>query len=134
MSQAIRVRDFMSASILKFAPETNVMDAIYELVSRRVSGAPVVDNRGNVVGVLSERDCLEVTLQASYHSESGGQVSDYMSRQVKCVDSQESIIDLAERFLTEPYRRYPVMEDNRLVGVISRRDVLRALLTTANPD
>ncbi len=133
MTKPIRVRDFMSASTVTFTPDTSVMDAIHSLVTHRVSGAPVVDDRGNVVGVLSERDCLAVTLQSSYHSERSGKVADFMSQQVKTVDSNDSIVDLASMFLKAPYRRYPVMHDNRLVGVISRRDVLRALLETANP-
>ena len=70
---------------------------------------------------------MKVALQAGYYEEFGGRVEEYMNKDVRTVDAEASILDLAEMFLSAPYRRYPVMEDNRLVGQISRRDVLRAL-------
>ena len=94
----------------------------------RISGAPVIDAQGNLVGVVSERDCLRVTVSSAYHGDWGGLVSDYMSKKLQSVQPGMGIVQLAERFLAEPYRRYPVVENNRLVGLISRRDVLRALL------
>ena len=68
-----------------------------------------------------------MTLHAGYHGDWGGPVSDYMSDGVKTVDAEMSIIDLAQLFLDTTFRRFPVMEKNRLIGQISRRDVLRAL-------
>jgi len=77
--------------------------------------------------MLSEQDCMKVALHAGYHGELGGRVSEYMSTDVKTIDADTSILELAELFLKSPYRRFPVMKDNRLVGQISRRDVLRAM-------
>jgi CBS domain-containing protein len=70
---------------------------------------------------------MRVALHAGYYGELGGRVSEYMSTDVKTIDADSSILELAELFLNAPYRRYPVMDDNRLVGQISRRDVLRAM-------
>ncbi|MGB5246291.1 MAG: CBS domain-containing protein, partial [Woeseia sp.] len=72
-------------------------------------------------------DCMKVVLTSGYHGEPGGPVSDLMVTDVKTVDASMSIFDLAELFMKSGYRRYPVMKENRLVGQISRRDVLRAL-------
>ena len=129
MPESITVREYMAASLVTFTPDMEVLRAIHELVEKRISGAPVLDEHGNVVGMLSEQDCMKVALQAGYYGELGGRVSEYMSREVKTIDADTNILELAELFLNAPYRRYPVMEDNRLIGQISRRDVLRAMET-----
>ncbi|MEJ2299643.1 MAG: CBS domain-containing protein [Woeseiaceae bacterium] len=121
------VKDYMTRTLVTFKPETSVLDAIHELVRHRMAGAPVVDDAGNLVGMLSELDCLKVALQAGYHGEYGGPVRDYMSADVKTVNAEMSIVDLAQRFQDTRFRRFPVTDKNRLVGQISRRDVLRAL-------
>ena len=121
------VKDYMSGKLVTFSPDTDVLDAIHELVRHRIAGAPVVDDNGNLVGMLSEFDCLKIALTAGYHMEHGGPVSEYMTTDPQTVDANMSIVDLAALFLKSEYRRYPVIKDNRLVGQISRRDVLRAL-------
>jgi CBS domain-containing protein len=121
------VKDYMARTLVTFKPDTDVLDAVHTLVKNRIAGAPVVDDEGNLIGMLSELDCLKVALQSGYHSQAGGPVSDYMSKGVVTVDAEMSIVDLAQQFLDSRFRRYPVMDANRLVGQISRRDVLRAL-------
>lgn len=128
MIQSIAVKDYMSASLVTFAPDMDVMNAIDVLVKNRISGAPVVDERGNLIGLLSEKDCMKVAIQAGYHEQLGGQVQDYMTDKVITVESESSVLEVAKLFMEKGPRRYPVVEDNRLVGQISRRDVLRSLL------
>lgn len=125
------VRDYMAAHLVKFKPDTDVLDAVHELVKHRIAGAPVVDDHGEVVGMLSEFDCMKVALDAGYYGDAGGPVSDFMTPNVESVDADMSIVDLAEKFINTRYRRFPVMTENRLVGQISRRDVLRALESIA---
>ncbi len=129
MPKPIKARDYMSANLVTFETDMDILAAISQLVQKRISGAPVVDKRGNLVGILSEKDCLRVALQASYHAESAGAVSEYMHREVKTVDADAGIVEVVRQFLADDYRRYPVMQENRLVGQISRRDALRALET-----
>ena len=123
------VKDYMSGRLVTFTPDTDVLDAIHELVAHSIAGAPVLDDHGNLIGVLSELDCMKIALTAGYHGDMGGPVREFMTAATKTVDASMSIIDLAELFIESGYRRYPVLEDNRLVGQISRRDVLRALET-----
>lgn len=123
----IKVKDYMSASLVVLSPATAILDAARRLVDSRISGAPVVDQMGNLVGVLSEKDCMRIALQAGYHSEVAGTVAEYMHKEVKTVDAERNIVDVAMMFIEDDYRRYPVMKDGRLVGQISRRDVLKAL-------
>ncbi len=100
---------------------------MHVLVTHRIAGAPVVDDEGNLLGMLSEFDCMKVALDAGYHGTWGGPVRDYMSKGVQTVDADMSIVDLAQVFIDAKFRRFPVMHGTRLVGQISRRDVLRAL-------
>lgn len=124
---SITVKDYMTKDLTTFSPDMEILQAARTLVEHRISGAPVVDEHGNLIGMLTEKDCLKVALQASYYEEYGGKVSEYMSPQVKTIEADMSIADVAKIFLMDPHRRYPVLEDNRLVGQISRHDVLRAL-------
>lgn len=129
MIKSLTVREYMSANLVTFTPDMEILRAVHALVENRISGATVVDEHGNVIGILSEQDCMRVALHAGYHGELGGRVAEYMSRDVKTIDADTSILELAELFMNAPYRRYPVVDDNRLIGQISRRDVLRAMET-----
>ena len=121
------VKDHMTRTLVTFKRETNILDAIHTLVEHRIAGAPVVDDAGNLIGMLSELDCLKVALQAGYYGEYGGPVADYMSGDVMTVNAEMSNVDLAQRFQDSRYRRFTVTDKYRLVGQISRRDALRAL-------
>lgn len=127
MLHSISVKDYMAANLVTLTPDMDVLDAIHKLVENVVSGAPVVDHYGNIVGILTEKDCMKVALSASYYEEAGGKVAEFMTKEVKTVDAEASLVEVAELFLNSPYRRFPVVEENRLVGQISRRDVLKAL-------
>ena len=125
---SLRARDFMTPNLVTLSADMELLDAIQLLVDKQISGAPVVDQQGNLVGILTERDCLEQTVVATYHGEAGGRVAEIMSKDVQTVDADTGLMEIADSFANSKYRRYPVLEDNRLVGIISRRDVLRAVL------
>ncbi len=123
---SMRVEDYMAQRLITLTPRTNVFEAIQVLLDNRISGAPVVDDEGRLLGMLSEVDIMAVLVQDSYYNEGLGIVGDYMRAPVDTVDADTDIFALAERFVREHRRRYPVVRDGRLVGQISRRDVLRA--------
>jgi CBS domain-containing protein len=127
LKHAAKVGDYMTRKLVKLTPDMEVMKAVHQFIDRKISGAPVLDRHGNLVGVLSEKDCMKVLLKAGYYGEFGGQVSEYMHSPVETVEAGMPIMAVAERFASSPYRRFPVTEDGRLVGQISRSDVLRAL-------
>lgn len=127
MLHSVFVRDFMSNYVISFRPDQDIIEATKMLADRRVGGAPVVNELGNLVGVLSDTDCIEATIKAGMDEGWRGLVSEYMSNEVATVEPNDSILDVAKRFMDDRYRRYPVVEDNRLVGQISRLDILRAL-------
>jgi CBS domain-containing protein len=116
------VRDLVVAR-----PAMSVFEAMNLLLDRSISGLPVVDDRGNVVGVITERDCLRVAYEARYHEDPGKTVGEVMSGDVETLDADTEVAVALERFLKSPYRRFPVLDGTRLVGQVSRRDLLRAL-------
>ena len=126
-TKAERVRNYMTTNLLSVAPDTEIMQAVHTLVSNDISGLPVVDEHGMLCGILTERDCINVALHAGYFDELGGRVRQYMTTPVESVSPNSTLMDVAERFAKAPFRRYPVVEEGRLVGMIFRRDILRAL-------
>lgn len=126
---AVRVRDYMTPAdkLVKLAPTTEVMSAINQLVKHHISGAPVVDADGHLVGMLSEMDCMQVGLIAAEDTCVAGPVSQFMKSSVVSVSPDDSLTQLAQLFLTKNFRRYPVIENGHLVGQISRSDVLKAI-------
>jgi predicted transcriptional regulator len=123
----IPVKNYMSRYVLTFTPEQEVLEAARLLADRGIHSAPVMDNIGNLVGVLSDTDCMAVAIKAGYDPDSRCLVKEHMSTNVVTVEANESMLTIAEKFLKERYRRYPVMEDNRMIGQVDRLDVLRAL-------
>ena len=119
--------DFMTPDPVVLTPEMAVHRAMRTLLENEISGAPVVDERGELVGILTERDCLEVVFRASYHKELGGSVADYMTREVQTIEAEMDIVEVVELFFKSPYRRFPVLSGHQLVGQISRRAILRAV-------
>ena len=124
--KSVKVRDYMVTRLVTFEEKTNVLEAMTTLLEQRISGAPVVDADGQMVGILSEVDLMQVVVQDSYYDEAQGIVADYMRPEVDTISAEMDIYTLAEKFIKEHRRRYPVVEEGRLVGQISRRDVLRA--------
>jgi len=122
-----RVADIMVRDVLILSPEMQVIQAMRELLNRNISGAPVLSDGGELLGVLSRKDCLDAALNAHYHHTWVGPVSDYMTTKVQIMEPDLDLVSAANQFRYDRYRRYPVMDNGKLVGQISRSDVLHAL-------
>ncbi len=127
MLKIIKVSQYMTKDLICFSPGTALANAIETLLQNKISGAPVVDAQGQLVGMLSEGDCLKGILTGSYFEEAGVRVGDVMSEALYTLDVDTDIVKAAECFVERGLRRLPVLEEGRLVGQISRRDVLRAV-------
>ena len=123
------VRQYMATDLITFSPETAIEDAIKTILKHKISGAPVTDQHGKLVGMLSESDCIKTILEGPYNNLPGGTgtVSDYMSRKVTTIDVDKTILELAYEFMNTSFRRFPVIDRGRLVGQISRSDILKAI-------
>jgi CBS domain-containing protein len=127
MASDFKVEDYMARQLVTVQPGTCAAEAIGLLLRHEISGMPVVDDQGNLIGLLSERDCLKPLVDAQYFELPAVPVEQLMSTDVKTVTPQTDIMKVAELFLNNRYRRLPVLDGDRLVGQISRRDVLRAI-------
>ncbi|MDC9725060.1 MAG: CBS domain-containing protein [Gammaproteobacteria bacterium] len=135
MLASLKVRDYMAVNKCTFTPDMDILRAIHKMLESRISGAPVIDEHGNMIGFLSEKDCMQVALNAAYQQDgAAGRVSEFMSPSVDTIDVETPILDVAERFLTGSYKRFPVVMDNRLVGTITRQNILRALEYISDPE
>lgn len=118
---------FMATDLVCFSPDDDIVYATRILLEKHFSGAPVIDRDGRLVGVLSKKDCMQIVYNTAYHQDWGGQVAHYMSRDVETIDADSDVLEVAEKFMASRFRRFPVLRDGRLVGQISRCDVLRAI-------
>jgi CBS domain-containing protein len=108
-----------------------IREAVQVLLEHDISGAPVVDEQDQLVGMLTERDCMDVVLNSSYFDEPGGRVAQYMSKSLECVEPDTTLMAMAKKFRDSSYRRFPVVENNTMIGIISRVDILRILQNSA---
>ena len=129
MSNTKQVKDYMTIAtkLIKFRPDTDIFTAIETLINKAISGAPVVDDKGDLVGILSEKDCLKVLMDMSMHELPAANVGQYMSTKATTLKATSSIMDAVELFRKNVFRRFPVVDGAKLVGILSRRDILRAV-------
>lgn len=127
MTDHARISDHMIKDVVTLTPNMEINRAMNILLERKISGAPVVDETGQLLGVLSKKDCLKAALNASYFQEWGDTVANYMSTDVKTLDADMDIVQAAEVFLASTFRRFPMLREGQLVGQISRTDILAAL-------
>jgi CBS domain-containing protein len=128
MLSKITVADYMAKRLVTLTKETSVIDAIKKLLDHKITCAPVLDAGGNLIGMFSEKDGVKVFLESVYNQGMSGKVGEYMSSEIIKVDAGSSIVDLAEKFQSSSVRSFPVFQNSELVGVISRVDLLRALV------
>jgi predicted transcriptional regulator len=98
------VADYMATELVSFGPNDDIIAAMRTLLERHLSGAPVLDSGGRVIGILSQKDCLEIVYNTAYHKDWGGQVEQYMNRQVEHIEADCSVLEAAEKFLHSSYR------------------------------
>jgi len=127
MMPSQRVHEFMSTDVVVVRPEASVLEAVALLLEERVTGLPVVNEAGALVGILTEQDCLRVAFQDGYYQGPGRTVAQAMTPDPHTLDADADMMTAIELFLKRPFRRFPVMKNGALVGVLSRRDALRMI-------
>ena len=127
VDKSVTVRDCMSRKVVSFDVRDDVGDIVAVLLEHNISGAPVLDEQKNVIGFVSERDCMKEMLNTAFYCDLTANASDVMQRNVLSVHPDLSISEMAEKLINDKPRVYPVVEDGRLVGVINRSQVLKEL-------
>ena len=125
------VRDYMRKEDLSFDIQDDVADISATLVEHELGGAPVVGVNGAVLGFVSEQDCIKEMLNTAFHCELTATAADIMRPDVLTVEASMEISVLAEQMCGNKPKMYPVVENGRLVGLIARPDVLKALVDSS---
>jgi CBS domain-containing protein len=135
MFRSILIDDFMTKNLATATEDMDLLSLVDLLLRRGISGAPVVDGSGHLIGMVSEHDCLKAILVGTYQGEVGGSVSDVLTSSVETIRLGTSIVEAANQMVTSGRRRLPVVDhENRLIGQISRSDLLRAVRAYEIPE
>lgn len=124
------VSEYMTKDLITFKKDTDINVVIKSLLDNRITGAPVLDDQGQVVGLIDDKDCLNLIFGNVYNRlpTTRDKVEDYMSNVMRSISVNQNIMEVASIFVSTPYKRLLVKDDNnRLVGQVSRRDILRAI-------
>ena len=125
---SLTAAEIMARSEATLDPESDIYDALARLLKSRLTGAPVVDSEGMLLGMLTERDCLKVLVGGALDGLTAGKVSDYMTAPAQSMPPEASLFDIAHIFLTRSYRKLPVVDRGGcVIGQVSRRDMLVAI-------
>lgn len=128
------VDKYMARDEITLSPEMTINEAINIMLTHKITGAPVLDKSRKIIGMLTEKDCLHLIVDGAYNNMPyyDKTVANYMSPVVKTVSIDHDILDVANEFLTTNFRKFPVVSDGKLVGQVSRRDILKAIRDLKN--
>ncbi|MCG2430092.1 CBS domain-containing protein [Aequorivita xiaoshiensis] len=129
-SGKIKVSDYMTRNLITFKPEQSIVEVVEVLVKKGISGGPVINHNNELVGIISEGDCLKELSDARYHNHpmEDVKVELHMIKNVETIDGEMNVFDAANKFLESKHRRFPILENGKLAGQISQSDILRAAL------
>lgn len=126
----IKVSDYMTRDLITFSKDQSIEDVMDKLIKHRISGGPVVNEKNELIGVISEGDCIKQISESRYYNMPMNQdtIEKYMAKEVDTIDGNMNVFDAAAKFLQSKHRRFPILENGKLVGQISQKDVLKAAM------
>ena len=129
-SAPILVSDYMTTNLITFRKDQLVVEVMESLIKHKMSGAPVVNERNELLGIISDGDCMKQISESRYYNMPIGdmQIEKHMATDVPTIDKNVNIFDCASLFYKHDCRRFPIVENGKLIGQISRKDVLCAAL------
>ncbi|HMB63448.1 MAG TPA: CBS domain-containing protein [Eudoraea sp.] len=124
----LKVSDYMTTKLITFRPEQSVEEVIEALINYKISGGPVVNDKNELIGIISEGDCIKHISESRYYNMpmENNSIEHRMVRNVETIDGNMNIFDAANKFLQDKRRRFPIVENGQLVGQISQKDILKA--------
>ena len=129
--EQILVSDYMTTKLVTFRPEQSIHDVIEALTKYKISGGPVVNDKNELIGIISETDCIKHISESKYYNmpmDNSHTVERNMVSEVETIDKNMNIFDAANKFITSKRRRFPIVERGKLIGQISQKDILKAAL------
>lgn len=126
----VKVSDYMTRKLITFRSDEKIEKVIDALIKYRISGAPVVNDKNELIGIISEGDCIKHISESRYYNMPADNktVENHMIKNVDTIDGNMNIFDAANKFLESKHRRFPIVENGKLVGQISQKDILKAAL------
>lgn len=126
----LKVSDYMTTNLITFTPNQSIESVMQSLIKHRISGGPVVNEKRELVGVISEGDCIKQISESRYYNMpmQDQTIEKHMALNVETIDGNMNIFDAANKFLNAKRRRFPIVENGKLVGQISQKDVLKAAM------
>lgn len=130
-SDKILVSKYMTTKLITFKPHQSVLEVMELLIKYKISGGPVLSENNELLGIISEGDCMKQIAESGYYNVPmiNVKVEDHMVRDVETITTGMSIFEVASLFYTSKRKRFPVLDHGELVGQVSRRDILRAALS-----
>ncbi|MCB0564351.1 MAG: CBS domain-containing protein [Phaeodactylibacter sp.] len=130
--QGAPVTDYMvtERDLITFKPDTEIMEVVETLLQHKITGAPVLNDKKELVGLIDDKDCLKVLFGSTYHNQpvAKNTAAHFMSNVMKTISVHSDIYDVADVFLESAYKRLLIVDDDdKLVGQISRQDILQAI-------
>ena len=118
----LKVSDYMTRKLITFTPDQSVEEVIEKLIRNKISGGPVVNEKNELVGIISEGDCIKHISESRYYNMplENARVEHHMVRNVETIDGNMN------KFLEAKRRRFPIVENGKLAGQISQKDILKA--------
>ena len=126
----LKVSDYMTTNLITFTPDQTIESVMEAIIKHRISGGPVVNERNELIGVISEGDCIKQISESRYYNMpmQDKTIEKHMAINVETIDGNMNIFDAANKFLNAKRRRFPIVENGKLVGQISQKDVLKAAM------
>jgi len=125
------VSDVMDRVFIRFTPDMPILQAVDTILKKNLFGACIIDDHGKLLGILSEKECLKMYMNIlegkRTEAVETATVGDYYFREVLTVSPDAGVVEVAQIFLANRFRRLPVVREGRLVGQITRRDIVRAM-------
>jgi CBS domain-containing protein len=134
MLRSVDLSDYMQTNLIKLHADESLFHAMEVITRNHISGACVIDDEGNLAGVLSETDCLRAVVSATYNNAADvGKVRDFMTAEVQVCQLHDNIVDVAMDMIAKGHRRRPVVNNGKLIGQITCRQILRVVSAFNNP-
>jgi len=129
-STDIKVSDYMTKKLITFKPDQSVLEVMNTLIKNKISGGPVVNEKNELLGIISEGDCMKQISESRYYNMPMEDmiVEKHMAHEVETIDGNMNVFDAANKFVNSKRRRFPILENGKLIGQISQKDVLKAAL------
>lgn len=126
----VLVKDIMTTNLVLFTVEQSIHEVMNSFIKNKISGGPVVDDRGKLIGVISEADCMKEVSDSRYFNMPilDKSVGHFMTKEVETLPASMTLFDAASRFHETSRRRFPVLDNTKLVGQISRKDIVIAAI------